>query len=121
MNLLTKGDTTKVIRSSESIDEGGHHGVIRSCKSIDEGGHHRSNQKLSLLTKGDTTEVQMQCTNVTLFARVIICFREYPLSKCKIQMRHYGIVYFMVESITPTLFANAKYRCDIIYWCYFML
>jgi hypothetical protein len=43
---LTKGDTTGVIRSSESIDEGDTTGVIRSSESIDEGGHHRSNQKL---------------------------------------------------------------------------
>ena len=63
MSLLTKGDTTGVIRSSESTDERGHYRsnqdvnlltkgdttrVIRSCESIDEGENHRSSQKQSV-------------------------------------------------------------------------
>jgi hypothetical protein len=35
VSLLRKGDTTGVIRSSESIDEGDTTGVIRSSESID--------------------------------------------------------------------------------------
>jgi hypothetical protein len=44
--LLTKRETTGVIRSVSLLRKGDTTGVIRSCESIDEGGHYRTNQKL---------------------------------------------------------------------------
>jgi hypothetical protein len=37
----------------------------------------------------NTPIFQMKSANAILFTGVIFCFREYPLSKCKVQMRYY--------------------------------
>jgi len=44
---------------------------------------------------------QMQRTNATLFTRVNLCAREYPLSKCKVQIRHYLLDLFFALENTP--------------------
>ena len=62
---------------------------------------------------------QMKSTKATLFTRVNLCWREYPLSKCRVQMRHYVLGLFYVLDNTP--FPHAKYKCDIMNWNYFML
>ena len=65
---------------------------------------------------------QMQWSNATLCTGIVLCFREYiptHISKCKEQMQHYllGILYALKNAPFP----NAKHKCDIIYWGYFML
>ena len=64
---------------------------------------------------------QRQSTNATIFPGFTLCFREYPLpvSKCKVQMRHYLLGFFHAFDNPP--FPNARNKCDIIYWSYFML
>jgi len=44
------------------------------------------------------------------------------LSRCKVQIRHYllGLLY-VLENTLPPPFPNANYKCDIIYWGYFMV
>jgi len=62
----------------------------------------------------------MQSTNATLFAGIILYFREYPpfpFSKYKVQMRHYLLeLFFVLENTHLSPFRNAKYKCDIICW-----
>ena len=83
----------------------------------------------------------MQSANATLLSRVILCFRKYPLSKCREQMLYYllELVYALDNPLYPNAkykcviycghlmlekrpsFPNAKFKFDFIYWDYIML
>ena len=60
----------------------------------------------------------MQSANATLLSRVILCFRKYPLSKCREQMLYYLLE--LVYALDNPLYPNAKYKC-VIYCGHLML